>query len=168
MNLTFKRLFDYKSWSDAELIAAIGNIDGEKHAPLRHTAIRLMNHIRVVDEIFIGHLRGTPHGHTATNTTDTPTLDALAVSTQACDEWLAEHASGLDGDQLAEVVMFAFTDGDTGQMTREEMLLHLATHGGYHRGAIGRILVQAGLTPPRDLYTRFLHTTEPERREIGL
>ena len=51
-----------------------------------------------------------------------------------------------------------------GQMSRAEMLLHLVTHGGYHRGAIGRILVQCGITPPRDTLTTFLHRCEPGRR----
>jgi len=38
------------------------------------------------------------------------------------------------------------------------------THGGYHRGAIGRMLVQCGITPPRDTLTTFLHRSEPGRR----
>lgn len=42
-------------------------------------------------------------------------------------------------------------------------LLHLVTHGGYHRGAIGRVLVQCGIAPPRDTLTTFLHRSEPER-----
>ncbi|MNE58580.1 DinB family protein [compost metagenome] len=61
-------------------------------------------------------------------------------------------------------ISFNFVDGDKGQMSREEMLLHLVTHGGYHRGAIGRILVQCGITPPRDTLTAFLHRSEPGRR----
>ena len=32
------------------------------------------------------------------------------------------------------------------RMSREEMLAHVATHGGYHRGAVGRILSQLSLT----------------------
>lgn len=59
---------------------------------------------------------------------------------------------------------FRFVDGDRGQMSREEMLLHLVTHGGYRREAIGRILVQSGIRPPRDTLTTFLHRSEPKRR----
>jgi hypothetical protein len=33
--------------------------------------------------------------------------------------------------------------------------------GGYHRGAIGRILAQLSITPPRDVFTGFLHFAQP-------
>ncbi|WP_275636783.1 hypothetical protein [Chromobacterium sphagni] len=42
--------------------------------------------------------------------------------------------------------------------------MHVITHGGYHRGAAGRILAQQDIAPPRDLYTRFLHDSQPARR----
>jgi uncharacterized damage-inducible protein DinB len=44
------------------------------------------------------------------------------------------------------------------------MLLHVAMHGSYHRGAVGRILSQHGVAPPRDVLTGFLHQSQPERR----
>ena len=55
-----------------------------------------------------------------------------------------------------------------GRMTREEMLLHVITHGAYHRGQVGQILRAAEVLPPRDIFTRFLHATEPDRRELIL
>lgn len=64
-------------------------------------------------------------------------------------------------------------DGDNGYMTREEMLTHVVTHGGYHRGEVGRILVQVsngseqGIKLPWDTYAVHLHTTEPSRRLRG-
>ena len=48
--------------------------------------------------------------------------------------------------------------------SREEMMTHVVTHGGYHRGEIGRILVQIGVTPPWDTFAVHLHQTEPSRR----
>jgi len=50
-------------------------------------------------------------------------------------------------------------------MSREETLAHIATHGGYHRGAVGRIMAQASVAVPRDIFTVHLHQSEPERRE---
>jgi uncharacterized damage-inducible protein DinB len=58
-------------------------------------------------------------------------------------------------------------------MTREEMLTHVVTHGGYHRGEVGRILVQVsngseqGIKLPWDTYAVHLHATEPSRRLRG-
>jgi len=51
------------------------------------------------------------------------------------------------------------------RMSREETLAHIATHGGYHRGAVGRIMAQASVAVPRDIFTVHLHQSEPERRE---
>jgi uncharacterized damage-inducible protein DinB len=41
-------------------------------------------------------------------------------------------------------------------MTRGEMLLHVATHGTYHRGNIGIVLQKNGIAPPPDRMTDFL------------
>jgi uncharacterized damage-inducible protein DinB len=50
-------------------------------------------------------------------------------------------------------------------MSRGEILLHVITHGGHHRGNVGQVLKSVSLAPPRDLYTRFFHDSEPARRE---
>jgi uncharacterized damage-inducible protein DinB len=163
MNTPIASLFAHKQWADAELLAAIGGLSAE-FAQAQHSAIRLMNHIRVVDEIFIGHLSNQDHGHTATNTADTPTLEALTQLLGSTAQWYFNFCNTLPWPMLGETLPFTFTDGDKGRMTREEILMHVITHGAYHRGAVGRILVQCGIPAPRDLYTRFLHATEPERR----
>jgi uncharacterized damage-inducible protein DinB len=163
-NSTLVSLFNYKAWANAELYAAVGSVDSANHESERHTCIRLLNHIYTVDRIFVGNLQQTPHGFTATNTAETPTLDALHASVRETDRWYVEYVARLTANELSEPIEFMFTDDTPARMTREEMLLHVSLHGGYHRGAVGRILAQLGIAPPRDLFTGFLHKTEPERR----
>lgn len=158
-------LFQYKAWANAELFGELRQVDDQTHAAERHTAIRVLNHIHVVDRIFVAHLSGKAHAYTATNTPETPTLDELQAAVAETDRWYIDHVRGLTPQKLAEPVSFDFTDGGRGCMTREEMLAHVITHGGYHRGAVGATMRQAGVAPPRDIYTRFLHAAEPERRE---
>ena len=158
-------LFQYKAWANAELFAELRKVDAEAHPAERHSAIRVLNHIHVVDRIFAAHLSGTPHAYTATNTPDTPTLDELQAAVAETDQWYIDHVRHLSADKLREPVSFTFTDGGRGCMTREEILAHVVTHGGYHRGAVGNTMRQASVAPPRDIFTRFLHATEPERRE---
>jgi uncharacterized damage-inducible protein DinB len=160
-------LFKYKAWADDELVAGLHKLDAETHATERHGALRLLNHIHVVDCIFAAHLSGMPHDHTATNTPETPTLQALCVAVARTDRWYVEHVATLSPQQLGERLHFSFTDGAAGCMSRGEMLAHVATHGGYHRGAVGRIMAQAGVPPPRDIFTVFLHQAEPARRKSG-
>ena len=157
-------LFKYKAWAIDELFTEIENINADTHPAERHLAIRLLNHIYIVDRIFAAHLRGTTHNYTGANTTDTPPLSALRAAFAASDQWYVDYVAAATVEQLAEKRHFSFTDGQAGCMSREEMLAHVATHGGYHRGAIGRILAQLDMAPPRDTLTVFLHRTEPERR----
>lgn len=159
-----RSLFSYKAWANDELFAALAEVDAEKYPAEANNAIRILNHVYVVDCIFKAHLTGSAHGHTATNTKETPTLHALAAAVKEVDAWFLAYVNSLPSTLLKEQVHFVFTDGDAGLMSREEMLLHVITHGGYHRGAAGQVMRTASVAPPRDIYTRFLHTSEPGRR----
>ena len=159
-------LYEHKAWSNRELFAEIAKVDEAAHPDSRHLAIRILNHIHTVDQIFAGHLCGEPHGFTATNTETTPTLPELCASVERVDGWYLDHVRGLRPDQFEEILSFRFTDGDAGRMSREEILAHVVGHGSYHRGAVGMLMRQADVAPPRDLLTRYLHLHEPERREV--
>lgn len=161
---TLHTLFAYKAWANDELFAQLGTVDAAAHSSALHAAIRVLNHAHVVDCIFKGHLSGVPHGYSATNTKETPVLQALAAAVREVDAWYMAYVERLPPQALHEQIRFTFTDGDAGLMTREEMLLHVITHNGYHRGQAGQVMRGAGVAPPRDLYTRYLHTSEPERR----
>ena len=157
-------LFKYKAWSNDQLFVELAKVDPVAQGEARHNAMRIVNHIYVVDQIFAAHLSGSAQSFTATNTVETPELEALRDGVAMLDAWYVDYCADLSSAQLAENIAFTFTDGDKGFMSREEMLNHVSLHGAYHRGGAGRIMTQAGTPPPRDLYTRFLHQTEPVRR----
>jgi len=158
-------LYRHKAWANEELFAQVRTIDVAAQAEARHAAIRLLNHIYVVDRIFAAHLAGVAHGYEATNTKETPALEELEAGVKASDRWYVDYTQAVDDATLDERLSFTFTDGMAGCMSRGEMLAHVLTHGSYHRGGVGRILSQASVAPPRDLYTIHLHRTEPARRE---
>ena len=158
-------LFDQKAAFNREFFAALAG------APLsaenRHIAIRTLNHIHTVDRIFAAHLRGEPNGFTASNTTATPTLPELRAAVEQVDGWYVDYVRALAPEQFEEVLSFRFTDGDAGRMSREEILAHVIHHGAHHRGNVGMLMKQIDQPPPRDLFTRYLHQNQPERREAG-
>jgi uncharacterized damage-inducible protein DinB len=154
-------LFDYKAWANTELFEVLETVTSEVDL---HTAIRTLNHIYVVDRIFRAHLLGEPHGYEATNTKATPTLAQLRSAVAETDGWYRAYVAGLAESDLTARLHFTFTDGDTGQMSREEILMHVITHGGYHRGNVGQVLKNIAVAPPRDIFTKFLHVSEPQRR----
>lgn len=158
-------LFAQKAWANRELFDALAAPAVAAHADRLHTAIRTLNHIYVVDRIFRAHLLGEPHGYTSTNTTETPTLGDLHFAVAETDIWFEGYVANVSAQALAESLVFRFTDGDAGTMTREEMLFHVLTHGAYHRGNVGQVLKDISIAPPRDLLTKFLHVREPARRQ---
>lgn len=160
---TLQSLFRYKAWANTELFARLAALPAG-HADALDTSIRTLNHIYVVDRIFRAHLAGEDRPFDATHTKETPSLQQLRAEVEATDAWYVDYVSRLAESALPEALSFTFTDGDAGRMTREEMLLHVTAHGAYHRGNVGQVLKSIGVAPPRDLYTKFLHTSEPARR----
>jgi uncharacterized damage-inducible protein DinB len=160
---TLISLFGHKAWANGELFALLATLPAGQAEAL-NTSIRTLNHIYVVDRLFRARLAGEPAPFEATNTKATPTLGQLRDDVAATDAWYHQYVSSLTDDQASEMLDFTFADGDRGRMTREEMLLHVITHGGYHRGNVGQVLKSISIAPPRDLYTKFLHQREPQRR----
>ena len=162
----FASLFKYKAKADEDLFAAVAALDASGKQEALHAAIRVLNHVYVVDRIFRAHLTGEAHGFTATNTTETPTLAALRDLVQESDGWYVNYTRKLGPAEIGQQIDFLFTDGKQGRMSREEILAHVVTHGGYHRGAVGRILDQNSATRPPDSFTNYLHRSEPDRRVV--
>jgi len=160
---TLKSLFAYKAWANAELFALLQTLPAANAEQL-HSCIRTLNHIYVVDRLFRAHLAGEARPFNATNTKETPALGQLRADVEATDAWYVNYVSNLSESARSEMLSFTFTDGDAGRMTREEILLHVSLHGGYHRGNVGQVLKSISVAPPRDLYTKFLHQSEPARR----
>jgi len=160
---TLKSLFAYKAWANAELLDVLATLPPE-HSEQLHSSIRILNHAHVVDRLFRARLAAEAEPFAATNTMETPTLDRLRREIESTDAWYVDYVSSIPQVALSEVLQFTFTDGDPGRMSREEILLHVITHGGYHRGNVGQVLQSISVASPRDLYTKFLHQSEPTRR----
>jgi uncharacterized damage-inducible protein DinB len=155
-------LFNYKAWSNNELFGALRLLP--ESALELYPIVRTLNHIYVADSIFVANLQGITHSYTATNTPETPGIADLHVAVQTTDRWYIQYIESISQEKLLEQIEFSFVDGDMGKMSRQEMLMHVITHGSYHRGAVGKLMAQAGIAPPRDIYTRFLQETDPVRR----
>lgn len=158
------RLFHYKAWANEELFAALTALDETAHPEERRTALLILNHAHIVDRIFVANLQRLQHGYTATGTSELPTLDELSSAARETDRWYIDYIARLAPADLAEMLDFKFTDGAHGRMSREEMLAHVITHNGYHRGEVGYIMAHLSVLRPRDIFTGYLHKTDPGRR----
>jgi len=156
--------YDYKKWANAELIDHIRQIDADAFPEKHRLAVRLLNHTYVTDQIFKAHILGEEHGYHWANTDETPVLTELQKNIAHSDQWFIDYVMKATDDTLDRLVSFTFTDGDKGSMTVREILSHLLIHGAYHRGNIGMILADCGVDKPTDIFTRFLHMSQPQRR----
>jgi uncharacterized damage-inducible protein DinB len=158
MHNTLLHLFQYKAWANAELLTALAKLDRE--AIVVKLAIKALSHSNVVDQIFAAHLRGKDHAYTSANLSELPTLDDLSADIRTTDREYVDYVSTLDCHQLAEQIDFSFTDGAPGRMSREEMLMHVITHGVGHRGQVSAVMLLNALTPANDGFTTYLHKAE--------
>lgn len=152
----YDTLMRYKRWATNGLNAVVANNlhrIGERDLVLIR---RLLDHIQTVDEIFGDNLEGRAHGRRAARSFELAEFETLARKATITADWYVSYADMLTPAQRDEAVDFLFSNGSPGRMTRGDMLLHVATHGTYHRGNIGLLLQKNGIEPNADRLTDFL------------
>ena len=167
MSGLLRTTFGYHAWANHELLGALAGLDPRTQGSELQAILRLIDHAHVVSRIFAAHLSGSRHPHASDRSAETPALDMLRAAVAATDQWYLDYVKAVPPAALLEAVSFTFTDGDSGRMTREEMLAHVALHSAVHRGEACRILSQLSITPPWDTLAVYLHQAEPARRRQG-
>lgn len=105
------------------------------------------------------------HPYSSANLSEMPALEDLFADIRKSDREFIDHVAVLDGDQLVEQIDFAFTDGAPGRMSREEMLMHVITHGAGHRGQVSALMLLNSVAGAKDGFATYLHEAEaPARR----
>jgi uncharacterized damage-inducible protein DinB len=141
----------YKAWANELIFSMVRDLPYEEAVRQRKTRfgnmVHTLNHVYVIDSVFQAHLQGREHGYTARNTSDHPPLDELWDEVRALDEWYVGFADGMSSEDLDRSIHFNFIGGGEGVMTCNEMILHVVNHGTYHRGFVGDMMYQAGVTP---------------------
>jgi uncharacterized damage-inducible protein DinB len=162
MHDTLQHLFRYKAWANDELLTALGRLGSE--LTVTGLAVKALSHSYIVDRIFAAHLRRKAHAYTSANTSGMPALEDLSADIKKSDREYIDYVSALDRDQLAEQIDFVFMDGAPGRMSREEMLMHVITHGIGHRGQVSALMLLNALPPAKDGFTTYLHEAEASTR----
>ena len=144
------------------MLRALARLGGESQ--ITALAIKALSHGHVVDRIFAAHLRREPHAYSSANLVEMPSLEDLSADIRKSDREYVGYVATLDGSQLSEQIDFAFTDGAPGRMSREEMLMHVITHGVGHRGQVSAVMLLNALPAAKDGFTTYLHESEAAQR----
>jgi uncharacterized damage-inducible protein DinB len=145
---TLQRLTRYNAWANRltyDAVAALppGEALKERKSVFRNM-VHTLNHCYVIGLIWQAHLEGREHGFNARNTPEYPPLAELQARQAALDAWYeAQCAKPLD-----EPLPFTLIGGNSGTMTRGEILLHYVNHNTYHRGFVAQMMYDASARPP--------------------
>ncbi len=157
-------MFAYKAWANQLLLSSVCEL-GSQLAPARlQQVLAIYDHAQVVDAIFQAHLLKKTHAWNASESEKLPGLTELKHRVSETDTWYSEFVTTASEADLAEIRHFHFTDGQPGTMSVQEILWHVLSHAGYHRGSMAQILEDQGLPSPADSLTKFLHYTQAHRR----
>lgn len=142
----------YNAWANKLIFDAVAALPAGEATRERQTLFRNMvhtlNHNYVIDRIWQAHLEGRAHGYAARNTEEHPPLAELWRAQQEIDRWYLDWSSKLSAEQLEREVEFVLVGGNSGRMSRADILLHVVNHTTYHRGFVADLFYQVPARPP--------------------
>lgn len=159
------RMTAYMSWADDIMLTTTQQMsDADLLGPrdsLFGSIAGTFDHVLVVAEMFRAHVEGWDHPHRARQRDATLSFSEIAERLRAMNDYYVDLARRLTEAELAEVIAFRFVDGGEGQMTREDILLHLVNHATYHRGFVSTLLYPLGVKGRANDLTVFLRDVWP-------
>lgn len=152
MNSTesFLKLLHYTRWANLRVIEAL------RATPSAHAdALPLFAHVLAAEHTWLSRLRKQ----------EPRVVVWPQLSLEECQAWVEENTAAfealLGATGLTEVMRYRTTTGQPYSNTVEEILTHVFTHGGYHRGQVARVIGRAGGKAPNTDYIMFLRETQP-------
>ena len=161
-------LLEYNAWANSDLFEKVmalptGEVTKKREASLESINVQL-NHMLVIDRIWLAHMEGRDHGYEDRRGEPYGTLEETRAERQATDARLLEYLDELDPDQLEEKVDYQLIGSSAGSMSRAMCITHLVMHGSYHRGWTTDMFCQAKAQQP----SADLPVYERVTREQGL
>jgi uncharacterized damage-inducible protein DinB len=163
---TIQTLIDYNTWANEVCYKAVQELAPEeitKERPsLLASILASLNHLLVIDVVWLAHMNGDKHGFTELRATISEDMDELWQLRQDMDKTLSDYVKSLAVMDLEEVIDYTMIDGQKGSLSRAMMLTHLALHGNYHRGWIAGLFGQVPQLPTASdlpVYERALRET---------
>jgi uncharacterized damage-inducible protein DinB len=163
-NKSLLMLTRYTEWADLKIYETIARLPPteliKEQKIVFGSLLRTLEHMYAMDLVWQAHLQGRSHGFTSR----TPELHSefakLRTAQESADQWYIRTAEDMSERAADEVINFNFIGGNTGCMTRGEIILHVVNHKTYHRGHIADMLFQIPVQPPTTVlpvYLRVAH-----------
>jgi uncharacterized damage-inducible protein DinB len=141
----------YLSWADNLILDAVQQLPAaeyEKDRGSSHGGIKgTLAHMYRADMVWFSRVAGEPFANIA----DVPVPEPFR---ELRHEWLTLHErwqnwiAQLGSNQFGIAIRYSNSQGAACSTPIWQVLLHLASHGAYHRGQVATMLRQAGVKPP--------------------
>ena len=134
-----RRLVDHLEWADAAALEALRTSKGSDER-----ALTIYSHVLGAEAVWLARLAGRP-----SDVAVWPVLSleqaALLAARNAAE--LGAVLSSLGPEDLGREIDYRTSDGRAFRSTIEDILLHVALHGSYHRGQIALLIRGSGGEP---------------------
>jgi uncharacterized damage-inducible protein DinB len=148
MTSHIRKLCDHLAWADARTLNALRAM----HAPPLD-ALRLYGHLVAAEHVWLARIEGRNPDGPAWPALGLEDCAALAARNHAA---LALLAQTLSTAELQRTVRYRNSKGDEFVNTVEDIFMHVALHGAYHRGQVARIVRGEGGAPQATDYIFFI------------
>ena len=141
------RLFAHNAWADDLALGALRRASVED--PRTARALTLFAHVVGAEEVWVARIEGRDSRTAVWPRLGVDECDALAREVHAA---LRTHAERTD---VATEIRYRNSAGAEFVTRLDDILLHVALHGAYHRGQIALLLRDAGAEPAPTDYIAF-------------
>lgn len=132
-------LLAHLAWADARARDALQTIPPD--APERARAVAIYAHVAAAEHVWAARLEGRAPAHAVWPALELDAAGALAAYSAAV---LARLAATCTPEQLAADVVYRTSAGEEFRNRVEDVLVHVALHGSYHRGQLALLATRGG------------------------
>lgn len=143
-------LFEHIAWADDR---ALESLRAAPDLPDADSIRELLSHILGSEHVWLARINGKPAELAVWPRLSLDQCADLARRNQAGYRWLLEQ---LRQGGVSEPVHYANSAGQEFDTRKDDILLHVALHGSYHRGQIAARLRAAGAEPSPTDYIAFV------------
>lgn len=146
------RLFEHLEWADANARDAVAAMP--RGTPDAARALQIFAHVLGTEQVWLSRLRGVPSRYPVW-----PQLDlesATELTTRTARELRRYVAEVIERGELEREIDYANSAGQTFRGRIDDILMHVAMHGAYHRGQVALLVRQGGGEPASTDYIAFV------------
>ena len=147
MKISFARLYDHLCWADRKVLESLRST-----ANPSARALGLYGHVLGAEHVWLMRIHSKP---AAVAVWPSLTLDQCEEIASANCESFGQLVRSLTPASLAKEIRYSNSAGASFTSTLEDILVHVAMHGSYHRGQIAMSLRESGEAPAPTDYIAF-------------